>query len=53
LRRRCYAGLNKGEQRHSLAKVIYTFKEDRIADCGANFGVSDRRFRLKAAGGFG
>jgi TnpA family transposase len=32
LRRRCHAGLNKSEQRHSLAQVICTFKQGRIAD---------------------
>jgi hypothetical protein len=35
LRRRCHAGLNKSEQRHSLAQVICTFKQGRIADRGA------------------
>src|SRR3984893_3389939 len=35
LRRRCHAGLNKSEQRHSLAQVICTFKQGRIADGGA------------------
>jgi hypothetical protein len=35
LRRRCHAGLNKNEQRHSLAQVICTFKQGRIADRGA------------------
>jgi TnpA family transposase len=35
LRRRCDAGLNKSEQRHSLAQVICTFKQGRIADRGA------------------
>jgi hypothetical protein len=34
LRRRCHAGLNKSEQRHSLAQVICTFKQGRIADRG-------------------
>ena len=32
LRRRCHAGLNKSEQRHSLAQIICTFKQGRIAD---------------------
>ena len=32
LRRRCHAGLNKSEQRHSLVQVICTFKQGRIAD---------------------
>ena len=32
LRRRCQAGLNKGEQRHALAQAICTFKQGRIAD---------------------
>ena len=27
LRRRCHAGLNKGEQRHALAQAIYTFRQ--------------------------
>ena len=35
LRRRCHAGLNKSEQRHSLAQVICTFKQGRIADRSA------------------
>jgi TnpA family transposase len=35
LRRRCHAGLNKSEQRHSLAQVICTFKQGRIADRGS------------------
>ena len=35
LRRRCQAGLNKGEQRHALAQAICTFKQGRIADRGA------------------
>jgi len=35
LRRRCHAGLNKSGQRHSLAQVICTFKQGRIADRGA------------------
>ena len=34
LRRRCHAGLNTSEQRHSLAQVICTFKQGRIADRG-------------------
>jgi TnpA family transposase len=34
LRRRCQAGLNKGEQRHALAQAICTFKQGRIADRG-------------------
>jgi Tn3 transposase DDE domain len=29
------AGLNKSEQRHSLAQVICTFKQGRIADRGS------------------
>jgi TnpA family transposase len=28
LRRRCHAGLNKGEQRHALAQAICTFKHE-------------------------
>ena len=32
LRRRCQAGLNKGEQRHALAQAICTFKQGRTAD---------------------
>ena len=32
LRRRCHAGLNKGEQRHALAQAICTFRQGRIAD---------------------
>ena len=32
LRRRCHAGLNKGEQRHALAQAIYTFRQGRIVD---------------------
>ncbi len=32
LRRRCHAGLNKGEQRHALAQAIYTFRQGRIID---------------------
>ena len=35
LRRRCHAGLNKSEQRHSLAQVICTSKQGRIADRSA------------------
>jgi TnpA family transposase len=35
LRRRCHAGLNKSEQRRSLAQVICTFKQGRIADRAA------------------
>jgi len=35
LRWRCHAGLNKSEQRHSLAQVICTFKQGRIADRSA------------------
>ena len=35
MRRRCHAGRNKSEQRHSLAQVICTFKQGRIADRGA------------------
>jgi len=35
LRRRCHAGLNKGEQRHALAQAICTFKQGRIADRGS------------------
>jgi TnpA family transposase len=35
LRWRCHAGLNKSEQRHSLAQVICTFKQGRIVDRGA------------------
>ena len=34
LRQRCYAGLNKSEQRHALAQVVCTFKQGRIADRG-------------------
>jgi len=34
LRRRCDAGLNKSEQRHSLVQIICTFKQGRIADRG-------------------
>jgi len=36
LRRRCHAGLNKGEQRHALAQAICTFKQGRIADRGSD-----------------
>jgi TnpA family transposase len=32
LRRHCHVGLNKGEQRHSLAQVICTFGQGRIAE---------------------
>ena len=32
LRRRCQAGLNKGEQRHALTGAICTFRQGRIAD---------------------
>ena len=32
LRRRCQAGLNKGEQRHALTRAICTFRQGRIAD---------------------
>ncbi|MGX1500808.1 TnpA family transposase [Labrenzia sp. MBR-25] len=32
LRRRCQAGLNKGEQRHALAQAIYTFRQGRVID---------------------
>ena len=34
LRRRCHAGLNKGEQRHALTQAICTYKQGRIADRG-------------------
>lgn len=32
LRRRCQAGLNKGEERHALAQAVCTFRQGRIAD---------------------
>jgi TnpA family transposase len=32
LRRRCHAGLNKSEQRHTLAQVICTFHQGRIGE---------------------
>ena len=32
LRRRCHAGLNKSEQRHSLTQAIYTFHQGRVVD---------------------
>ncbi|TCU03655.1 Tn3 family transposase, partial [Rhizobium sullae] len=32
LRRRCHAGLNKGEQRHALAQAVYTFGQGRVID---------------------
>ena len=32
LRRRCHAGLNKGESRHFLARAIYAHKQGRITD---------------------
>jgi TnpA family transposase len=32
LRRRCQAGLNKGEQRHALTQAICTFRQGRIAE---------------------
>jgi TnpA family transposase len=32
LRRRCHAGLNKGEQRHALTQAICTFRQGRIAE---------------------
>jgi TnpA family transposase len=32
LRRHCHVGLNKGEQRHSLAQIICTFHQGRIAE---------------------
>lgn len=32
LRRRCQAGLNKGEQRHSLTQALCTFRQGRIID---------------------
>jgi TnpA family transposase len=35
LRQQCHAGLNKGEQRHSLAQVICTFRQGRIAERSA------------------
>ena len=35
LRRHCHVGLNKGEQRHSLAQVICTFQQGRIAERSA------------------
>jgi TnpA family transposase len=31
LRRRCQAGLNKGEQWHALTQAICTFRQGRIA----------------------
>src|SRR5271156_2346410 len=34
LRQLCQAGLNKSDQRHSLAQVICTFKQGRITDRG-------------------
>jgi len=34
LRRRCHAGLNKGEQLHALAQAIYTFRQGRVIDRG-------------------
>ncbi len=32
LRRRCQAGLNKGEARHALAQTIYAHRQGRFAD---------------------
>lgn len=32
LRRRCQAGLNKGEQRHALTQAICTFRQGRISE---------------------
>ena len=32
LRRRCQAGLNKGEARHALAQAVFVHKQGRIAD---------------------
>ena len=32
LRRRCQAGLNKSEQRHSLTQALCTFRQGRIID---------------------
>jgi len=32
LRRRCQAGLNKGESRHFLARAIYAHKQGRVTD---------------------
>lgn len=32
LRRRCHAGLNKGESRHFLAQAIYIHRQGRLAD---------------------
>jgi TnpA family transposase len=45
LRRRCHAGLNKSVQRHSLAQVICTFKQGRIADRG----TEAQQFRASGA----
>ncbi|WP_432265044.1 Tn3 family transposase [Croceicoccus esteveae] len=33
LRRRCYAGSDRGEQRHFLIRVIYTLHQGRVVDC--------------------
>jgi hypothetical protein len=35
LRRSCHAGLNKSEQRHTLAQVICTFRHGRIGERSA------------------
>lgn len=32
LRRRCHAGLNKGESRHFLAQAVYIHRQGRLAD---------------------
>ena len=32
LRRRCHAGLNKGELRHALAQAVFLHKQGRIVD---------------------
>ncbi len=32
LRRRCHAGLNKGESRHALAQAVFLHKQGRIVD---------------------
>ena len=32
LRRRCHAGLNKGESRHALAQAVFLHKQGRLVD---------------------
>ncbi len=51
LRRRCQAGLNKGESRHFLAQAVYTQKQGRITDrtfLSQNFRASGLNLMIAA-----